>query len=197
MSNIRSASSMTRISTSPEGRGPLLLVVEEPARRADEQVRPLAQRRRAGGGSPSRRRPPGSTAPCGGRALSASSRICTTSSRVGATTSARGPRGGLGRGLPEEPGEDRDQEGGGLSRARLGLAGHVPPGEADRQRLGLDRGGEDEPGVRDAPADLVRKIVTGEEGLRQVVSRFSGSRGTTQKEFWIGSEIADASRSRP
>ena len=82
----------------------------------------------------------------------------------GAPGGTRGP-------VLEKAGEDRDEERGGLARARLRLARDVAAGEGDRKGLLLDRGGEDEAGVGNAPADLVRQGVTREKGLRQVVFR--------------------------
>ena len=105
---------------------------------------------------------------------SASARIWATSSRVGATTSARGPRGPAA-GFLQQPREDRDQEGGGLARPGLGLARDVAAGEGDRQGLRLDRRREDETRVGDAPADLVRQGVLREEVSGQVM--FGGRRG--------------------
>src|SRR5262245_39107687 len=69
----------------------------------------------------------------------ASCAIRTTSSRVGAMTRAR--RGGPARArLLEEPREHGDEERGSFAGAGLRLAGHVLPGERDRQRLLLDGG---------------------------------------------------------
>ena len=60
--------------------------------------------------------------------------------------------------------EDRDEKGGRLAGARLGLAGDVPAGERDGKDLLLDRCREDEARLGDPPADLVRQVVGGEQG---------------------------------
>ena len=78
--------------------------------------------------------------------------ICTASSRVGATISARTEvRGAVRRGgLRQQRLEQRDQERGGLAGAGLRLAGDVAAGQRERQRLRLDRRAAREAGVADA-----------------------------------------------
>jgi hypothetical protein len=46
-----------------------------------------------------------------------------------------------------------DQERGSLARAGLRLAGDIPAGERDRQRLGLNRSAVAEPGVANTLQD--------------------------------------------
>ena len=60
-----------------------------------------------------------------------------------------GAAGGLGR-VVDQALEQGQQEGCGLAGARLGLACHVPPGQGDREGLGLDRGAAGESGVENA-----------------------------------------------
>ena len=80
-----------------------------------------------------------------------------------------------GRRLAEQPREDRDQKGGGLAGPGLRLAGQVLAGEGERKRLRLDGRREDEARLGDAPADLVRQGIAREQRLGQVVLR--GARG--------------------
>ena len=59
----------------------------------------------------------------------------------GDTMSADGPRRSL---IGQQPGEDRQQKGRGLARPGLGLSGHIPAGQRDREGFGLDGGAEAE-----------------------------------------------------
>src|SRR5262249_13049101 len=77
----------------------------------------------------------------------------------------------------EEPREDRDQEGGGLPGAGLGLSRHVPSRQRERQDLFLGRGGGGEAGFSGSPAHLVRQIVRGEERVGEMSrGSFGGGR---------------------
>ena len=61
-----------------------------------------------------------------------------------------------------EPMEQREQEGGGLARSRLRLAGHVLAVERKRQRLALDRRAVNEAGFGDSLLQPGRQREVGE-----------------------------------
>ena len=66
-------------------------------------------------------------------------------------------------GAAHEPREDRNQESGGFSRSCLSLAGHVPPGQSDREGLGLNGGRMQESGVGDALPHLFGHVISREQ----------------------------------
>ena len=77
------------------------------------------------------------------------------------------PARGFGRLLVEQV-QDGEQEGGGLARAGLRLAGKVTAVEPDRQRRSLDRGAIFETGVSHAAHNGLGQGEAVETGLGQV-----------------------------
>ena len=82
------------------------------------------------------------------------------------------PLAGVGRRVPEEPRERRDQERRGLAGARLGLARHVLAPEGHRERRFLDGGGRREAGGPDPLVDLGRQVELGEPHRPQAAATF-------------------------
>ena len=131
----------------------LLEVVDEPAGRADQHVDAVGERTAllvvVGAAEHHRQLQTGVLA----ELPAASLWICTASSRVGATISARtevGVRLGSRGGLVEQRLKQRHQERGGLAGAGLCLAGDIASLQRDRQRLSLDRRAIGEAGIDDS-----------------------------------------------
>ena len=95
----------------------------------------------------------------------------------------QGPRADLSLGapvrLPQEPGEDGDQEHRRLSRAGLGLACHIPTSERDGQHVLLDRGAGGEAGGLDAPHHGFRQVEGEEVSAHDLESRRSSTGSLT------------------
>ena len=133
MSNMRSASSMTRISTSPERDRSLLLVVEQAARRPDQHVGHRLDRVALERGSPCRRRPRASSSPVWPpEDLGVRRDLRHELARRRDDQRARRRAAGRRR-LLQEPREDRDEERRGLAGPGLRLARDVAAGERERE----------------------------------------------------------------
>ena len=151
----------------PERRRPLLLVVEEAAGRADQEIRDLPQEVPLPvvvdpAEDRERRQPRVSAEDLGV--------VADLHDELPSRGNDQGPRSAapLPWNVSEKPGEDRDQESRGLAGAGLSLTRDVRAGERDRKGFFLDGCRPGEPGVGDAPPDLVREIVRGQGSLAEM-----------------------------
>ena len=84
-----------------------------------------------------------------------------------------------------QPAVQRDQVGGGLAGARLGLAGDIAAGKRQWQGLFLDGRATVKSRVGDTCLKLIGKRQGGESDLCQVLVRSGGGTGLRRKDFQI------------